>query len=37
MMVRRPEPGAGKRVEVAAGLWVLTCYATFGGIAVWFG
>jgi hypothetical protein len=35
LLARRPDPGAGKRVEVAAGLWVLTSYATFGGIALW--
>jgi hypothetical protein len=35
LLARRPEPGAGKRVEVASGLWALTSYATFGGIAVW--
>lgn len=35
LLVRRPVPGAGKRVEMAAGLWVLTSYATFGGIALW--
>lgn len=35
LMARRPEPGAGKRIEVAAALWVLTSYATFGGVAIW--
>jgi hypothetical protein len=34
-LLRHPLPGLGKRVEVAAGLWVLTSYATFGGIAFW--
>jgi hypothetical protein len=37
LLLRRPQPGLGKRVEVAAGLWVLTSYATLGGIAFWLG
>jgi hypothetical protein len=36
LLARRPVAGAGKRVEMAAGLWVMTSYATFGGIALWF-
>jgi hypothetical protein len=35
VLLRRPLPGMGKRIEVAAGLWVLTSYATLGGIAFW--
>lgn len=35
-LLRQPAPGPGRRVEVAAGLWVLACYATFGAIAFWF-
>lgn len=35
-MLRHPEPGLGRRIEVAAGLWVLASYATFGAIAFWF-
>jgi hypothetical protein len=34
--LRAPLPGLGRRVEVASGLWVLACYATFGVIALWF-
>jgi hypothetical protein len=36
-LVRAPAMGAGKRAELAAGLWVLASYATFGGIAYWMG
>jgi hypothetical protein len=36
-LARRPQPGAGKRVEAAAALWILSSYATFGGIALWLG
>jgi hypothetical protein len=35
-LLRAPLPGLGRRVEVASGLWVLACYATFGAIAFWF-
>ncbi len=35
-LLRHPVAGLGRRVEVAAGLWVLACYATFGTIALWF-
>jgi hypothetical protein len=35
-LLRVPEPGLGRRIEVAAGLWVLGSYATFGIVAFWF-
>jgi hypothetical protein len=35
-LLRLPVPGLGRRIETAAGLWVLACYATFGVIAFWF-
>jgi hypothetical protein len=35
-LLRGPEPGLGRRIEVAAGLWVMASYATFGIVALWF-
>jgi hypothetical protein len=36
-LLRTGRSGSGRRMEAAAGLWVLTSYVTLGGIALWAG